>query len=802
MDDSISEKQSTERIIEVDISDEVKKSYLSYAMSVIVGRALPDVRDGLKPVHRRILYAMHQMALWHNKPYKKSARVVGEVLGKFHPHGDQAIYDALVRMAQDFSMNLPLIDGHGNFGSVDGDSPAAMRYTEVRLSKAAELLLEDIDKDTVDFVPNFDGTLKEPLVLPSRLPNLLVNGSLGIAVGMATNIPPHNLGEVVDALIFLIDNRARYYDLTVEEIMQFIKGPDFPTGGIIYNGDKIKEIYETGRGTIEIWSKVKVEDRRLIIEEIPYMVNKAKMIEEIANLIKEEKIKDIKDIRDESNRDGIRVVIELKSGANPDKVLASLYSMTSMKYNFPVMCVALRGLEPKQMSLKEMLWEFINHRFNVVLRRSKYELTKAKERKHILDGLRIAIMNIDRTVEIIKSSKDREEAKERLMREYEIDEIQSNAILDMPLGRLTNLEVNKLLDEIKSLEDKIAYLEDFISNENKIYEKIKEELSELKKLFSWQRRTEIFYSSYDLKSEVADENEYLIVYTTKGYIKKISSEEFRTQKRGGKGVNLGIKDDTLNGIIKAKGTDKLLVISNKGKAYNLDVSSLDLSNRYAKGRTIFTYIDAFDTSEKIVGIVKLEGSGDVIFLSKQGIIKRSDVNNYTSIRRTGIIALTIRDGDEVVDVCTCDPHKKYVLIFTSDGKALKFSLGSLRQMGRVASGVKGINLRSGDAIKVLCVNDDEEIILVSSLGYGKKLHVKDIPVHGRGTGGVRVMKIKDGERLSYIDVVKNDALYLFTANGMIIKIHVKTVPHQGRNSRGVRIIKVKEEDKVVGGVVE
>ncbi len=784
------------KIINVDISEEVKKSYLSYAMSVIVGRALPDVRDGLKPVHRRILYAMYLMSLWHNKPYKKSARVVGEVLGKFHPHGDQAIYDALVRMAQDFSMNLPLIDGHGNFGSIDGDSPAAMRYTEVRLSKASELLLEDIDKETVDFVLNFDGTLEEPLVLPAKFPNLLVNGTVGIAVGMATNIPPHNLGEVVDAIKYLIDNRKNLNEITTKDLMQFIKGPDFPTGGIIYDSGKLERIYEKGRGVIEIWSKVDIEKNKIIIKEIPYMVNKSKMIEEIAKLVKEGKIEGIKDIRDESNRYGIRVVIELRSNVNPEKILNLLYAYTSLKSNFPIICVALKGLEPKQMSLKEMLWEYVKHRYDVLLRKSKYELRKAEERKHILDGLMIAIANIDETVRLIKTSKNRDEAKTRLISRFNIDDIQANAILDMPLVRLTNLETEKIKNEIEDLIKRISYLRDFISDENKIYQKIKDDLESIKKEFNWERKTEVRITKIDLVDEIKDEREYLIVYTIKGYIKKIPSNEFREQKRGGKGISISlIESDEILGALEVKGYDKLIILTNKGKAYTLNVSDIEIARRYSKGRTIYSYLEHIEDDEKIVKILPYRKGTNIIFLSKKGMVKKTSSEHYANIRKTGIIALNIKNDDELQDA-TIEEKKYSILIATSKGKGLRFKSQELRKMGRVAAGVKGISLRDDYAVKVLCLDDNDEILIITTLGYGKRLRAKDISIHGRGTSGAKIINIKQKENIAYVRKIENEHLFILTSKGMIIKIDPSKIPIQGRNSRGVRLINLKKGDIV------
>ncbi len=794
------DSKAEEKIIEVDIADEVKKSYLAYALSVIIGRALPDVRDGLKPVHRRILYAMYLMGLWHNKPYKKSARVVGEVLGKFHPHGDQAIYDALVRMAQDFVMNIPLIDGHGNFGSVDGDSPAAMRYTEVRLSKAAEKLLEDIDKETVDFVLNFDSTLKEPLVLPAKMPNLLVNGSVGIAVGMATNIPPHNLNEVVDALKFLIDNRDRWEEIGIRDIMNYIKGPDFPTKGIIYDADKLTSIYEEGRGSIEIWSKADIEEGRIIVKEIPYLVNKASLVEEIAKLVKEGKLEEIKDIRDESNREGIRIVIELKKGVNEEKVLTKLYALSNLKVNFPIMLVALKGLEPKQMSLKEMLIEYIKHRFDVLLRKAKYELKKAEERKHILDGLMIAIANIDETVRLIKTSKNREEARNKLMNRFNIDEVQANAILDMPLAKLTNLETEKIKAEIKDLEERIGYLKKFISNENMVYDKIKEDLDEIKEEFGFERRTEVHFTSPSLSTEIKDEKDYVVVYTNKGYVKKIPLEEFKEQKRGGKGLKIEVVDgDKIRDALYVKGYDKLLVISNKGKAYNLDVSSLEISKRHQKGKTIYAYLDGFEDDEKIGKILKLNDSAkSIVFLSKHGIVKRTSLESFKNIRKTGIIALNMKDKDEIVDA-TLVNDEKYFFIVSSKGKGLKFKESLLREMGRTAVGVKGITLKDGYAKRILAVKDIDKVLLISSSGYGKFLDIKDVPVKGRASQGVIVMNLKDEEEVE-LAIKEKEEYVILTEKGNAIRTSSKNIPTLGRNSRGVRIIKVYDNDRVVGGV--
>ncbi len=807
MDSLSKENIKQTKLIPVDLTEEMKKSYLAYALSVIVGRALPDVRDGLKPVHRRILYAMHEMGLYHNKPFKKSARVVGDVLGKYHPHGDSAVYDALVRMAQPFSMNIPLIEGHGNFGSIDGDAPAAMRYTEVRLAKIAEEMLADLDKETVDFVPNFDNSLKEPIVLPTKLPNLLVNGSMGIAVGLATNIPPHNLNEVCDAIIYLAKERERKEEISTEELMQYIKGPDFPTAGTIYDNGKIKKIYENGRGILEIWSKVEVEEKRLIVTEIPYQINKSKLVESIANLVKEGKIDMIKEIRDESNREGIRIVIDLKKDANPDYVLNYLYAHTPLKVSYGIVNVALVNDEPRLLSLKDMLWEFIQHRFEVITRRSKYELKKAEEKKHILDGFIIALANINRVVQLIKSSRDKQEASQKLMKEFPLTEVQVNAILQMQLVRLTSLEVEKIKKELEELEKKIIELKAILEDKNKVYDIIIKETQEIKEKYGYKRRTEIVKGAKVIEAEeLIEEKDIVIILTKYNYIKRLDADVFKEQKRGGVGVKaIELREgDSLLQVLHAHSKDTLLFFSNKGKVYNMHAYAIEEQSRTSKGRSIYTYFQDMQKDEKIIKIINVKNFENyLVFLTNKGYIKKVKIKDFAHIRRTGIKAISLHENEEVSDVKIFTSHHQYALIISNKGQAIRFPVNQIKELSRIAHGIIGMRFKQPDKefakIILPIEKDNDKIAVVLTNGYGKVTSVKEISVHNRGGKGMRLIK---GEEVAFSEnITQKESVTLITKKGLTIKIPLNNIPLLSRNARGVKLINLKEDDKVVGGFV-
>ncbi len=796
---------SKHRILEVPLEQEMKQSYIDYAMSVIVGRALPDVRDGLKPVHRRILYSMYEMGLFHNKPYKKSARVVGDVLGKYHPHGDASVYDALVRMAQDFVMNHELIDGHGNFGSIDGDPPAAMRYTEVRLSKVAEEMLRDINKDTVDFVPNFDGSLKEPTVLPACFPNLLVNGSAGIAVGMATNIPPHNLGEVIDALIYLIDNP----NASVRELMRFIKGPDFPTGGIIMGTKGIIKAYETGRGIITLRGKVRVEEdesgrERIIVEEIPYQVNKSKMIEDMAELVKAGVIEGIRDIRDESDREGLRVVIEVKRDANIDVLLNQLYKHTPLEMKYGILNLALVDNEPKLLNLKEMLWEFVKHRFNVIRHRTAFDLKNARERAHIIAGLLIALENIDEVIELIKKSKDRSEAAVKLISRFEIDEKQADAILQMQLQRLTSLEREKLENEKKELEERIKEYEKIMSSDSEVYKIIKNELSEIKEKYAKPRKTEIsaMEASYDVQDLIMEE-EVIITFSSAGYIKRMALKSYRTQKKGGAGVSsFRSKDeDYIKSIVVCSTHDTLLFFSNKGLVRALKAYEVPEASRYAKGRPI-SHVLKLQEDEKIAAMLPILRNNNVKYLfmvTRNGMVKKTDISAFSNIRKNGIIAIKLREGDKLVDVIPTTGDDE-ILIATRKGMAIRFRESDVRPMGRAAAGVVGIKLREEDyVVSATGVDKDKYVLTATTKGFVKKTHEKQYRVIRRGGKGIINIKLseKNGEVVSTLCVDDGDEIVAVTKNGALIKVKVKDIRPHGRASMGVKLIRLREDDALV-----
>jgi len=795
------------QVIKVNIEDTLAKSYLEYSMSVIVGRALPDVRDGLKPVHRRILYAMYKMGITSSSAYKKSARIVGDVIGKYHPHGDSAVYEALVRMAQDFSMRMPLIDGQGNFGSIDGDNAAAMRYTEARLTKIAEELLKDIDKDTVDFVPNYDGTETEPVVLPARFPNLLVNGSSGIAVGMATNIPPHNLTELIDALIFMIDNK----DATLEDILKFVKGPDFPTGGIIYGRSGILEAYKSGRGSIKIRAKHHIEEKAkreiIVIDELPYQVNKAKLIEKISELVKDKVIDGISEVRDESDREGIRVVIELKKDVMSDIVLNNLYKHTQLEVSFGINMLAIFDKQPKLFNLFELLDIFIRHRKTVVIRRTIYELEVAKKRAHILKGLLIALANIDEVVEIIKTSKDVKEAKDRLLERFKLTEIQAQAILDMKLSRLTSLEVEKLEKEYEELMKKIEYLNSILQEESVLNSVIKEELIEIKEKYPTKRLTQIEEDTQDIDIEDLIPNEEMVVTIThRGYVKRVPLKTYERQNRGGKGKKaLSIyEDDFIEDFYVANSHDTLMIITDKGQLHWLKVYKIPEGSRTSKGKAIVNLIN-LDKDEKIQTIIKtsdFDENRSLAFFTKKGIVKRTNLSEFKNVRSNGIRAISIDEDDELVTAKIVEAEDKELFIVTKKGMAIRFPIESVREMGRNARGVKGITFKIDDdeVVGALSLRDEnQEILTVSEKGFGKRTSANLYRLTNRGGKGVIAMKLtnKTGDLVGVVATEEDHDLMILTSSGKMIRVSIDSISKSGKNTQGVRVVRVDNDDKVV-----
>ena len=795
---------SAEKIKRVAIEEEMKRSYIDYAMSVIVGRALPDVRDGLKPVHRRILYAMYELGLFHNRPYKKSARIVGEVLGKYHPHGDAAVYDALVRMVQDFSLRYPLIDGQGNFGSVDGDAPAAMRYTEARLAKIAEEMLADIEKDTVDFVPNFDESLQEPSVLPAKLPNLLVNGSSGIAVGMATNIPPHNLSEVCDAIALLIDNP----DATLEELMEVIQGPDFPTGAYILGKMGIINAYSTGRGTIRLRGRTHIEEgrrrRRIIITEIPYMVNKARLIGNIAELVRNKKIEGIADIRDESDREGMRVVIELKQNATPEVILNQLYKNTQLETTFGIINLMLVDGEPKVLNLRDTILEFIKHRRQVVTRRARFELKKAEKRAHILEGLRIALKNIDAVIKLIRGSPGVAEARAGLMERFSLSETQAQAILDMRLQKLTRLEGDKIEEEYRQLLRQIEQLRSLLASERKILQVVKKETLELKRRYGDERRTEIIPEAEDISAEDLIAREEMVVTITQGgYIKRLPMSTYRSQRRGGRGI-VGVetrKEDQVKDIYVASTHDYMLFFSNSGKVYWRKVYEIPTAGRYSRGKAIVNLLEeaAKERITATLPVKEFDPSRYVFFATKLGKVKKTPLSAFSNPRRGGIRAISLAEGDELVEVELTD-GKQEILLATRYGKAIRFSEQEVRPMQRAAQGVTGIALRRRDeVVGVEVVKPGTTILAVTENGYGKRTPIEEYPLQRRGGKGVIniIPSVRNGLVVGVLSVWDTDEVVLTSAKGVVIRLKVKEISVMGRNTQGVRLMKLDESDHVV-----
>ncbi len=793
-----------ERIKEVPLEEEMKHSYLDYSMSVIVSRALPDVRDGMKPVHRRILFGMHEMGMLHNRAYKKSARIVGDVMGKYHPHGDSAIYDAVVRMAQDFSLRYPLVDGQGNFGSIDGDGAAAMRYTEARLAKIAEEALEDIGKETVDFVSNYDDSMQEPSVLPSKLPNLLINGVGGIAVGMATNIPPHNLGEVIDACCHLIDNP----ECEIDDLMRFVVAPDFPTGGIIYGITGVREGYRTGRGRVIIRAKAHIEEdkrgkEKIVVTEIPYQVNKAVLAEKIAALVNEKKIEGISDIRDESDRDGIRLVIELKKDAYGAVILNQLYKMTSLQSSFGINMIALDHGAPKLMNLKTILQKFVEHRHEVVLRRTNFDLRKAKEREHILEGLKIAVDNIDRVIQIIRQSSGPETARIALMEEFALSDLQAKAILDMRLAKLTGLEIQKLEEELKAIRELISELERILASRDLRMEIIKDELKDLEERYGDERRTEVVkhYEEFTVEDMIAEED-MVVTISHAGYIKRQPVTSYRKQGRGGRGkTGATIKDeDFIEHLLVASTHEYMLFFTDKGQIHWLKVYDIPQLGRLSKGKALVNLLE-LGPDQKLAAFVSVKEfvEGQYILLcSRQGIVKKTELTAYSNPRRGGIIAMNIRDDDELLGASITDGDCE-VILGTSGGKAVRFRETDVRAMGRTAAGVIGVNLPKGqEVVGMVVVRRAGTLLVVTDRGFGKRSDIADYRLTKRGAGGVLTLKTspKVGNMMSIMEVVDDDDLMIITQKGVMIRLSMKDVRVIGRATQGVRLIRLDENDQI------
>jgi DNA gyrase subunit A len=793
-----------EKIVPVSLEEEMKSSYIDYAMSVIVARALPDVRDGLKPVHRRVLYGMSELGLAFNKPYKKSARIVGEVLGKYHPHGDTAVYDTMVRMVQEFSLRYPLVNGQGNFGSVDGDSPAAMRYTEARLARIADEMLRDLEKNTVEFAPNFDETLQEPVVLPSYLPNLLVNGSSGIAVGMATNIPPHNLNEVVNGLIALIKNP----DLSIEKLMKHVTAPDFPTGGIIFGYEGVKEAYTTGKGRIIVRAKANIETLKnerenIVVTELPYQVNKSNLIEKTAELVREGKINDISNIRDESDRDGMRIVFELKRDAQPEIVLNQLFKHTQMQITFGVIMLALVKGIPKVLNLKEMMQHFIKHRMDVLVKRTKFDLDAAERRAHILEGYIIALDNIDEVIETIKKSRDVETANRNLRRKFKLSEIQAKAILDMRLQRLTGLERKKIEDEYKDVIKLIEKLRSILQSEEKRYYMITEELQALKERYGDERRTEIIkdYKEFSLEDIIAEED-VVVTISHNGFIKRFPVSGYRRQLRGGKGVTgAGTKeDDFIEHMFIASTHNYILFFTDRGRCYWLKVHEIPEGGRASRGRSIINLLEK-EKEENITAFVSVKEFSDdkyLVMATEQGTIKKTVLSAYANVRKGGIIAINLNKGDRLIEVKRTEGNNDLVL-GTRNGLAIRFNEKDVRDMGRTATGVRGIKLGKGDfVIGLIVVSRASTILVVTNKGFGKRSDLEDYRITHRGGKGVITVKTNDknGKLIAIREVNDNDELVIITKNGMVIRQSVKDLRIMGRNTQGVRLIRLNEDDSI------
>ncbi|HPT76069.1 MAG TPA: DNA gyrase subunit A [Defluviitaleaceae bacterium] len=804
------EKELKKRIIPVEIEEEMRKSYIDYAMSVIVSRALPDVRDGLKPVHRRILYAMNELGLTPDKPHKKSARIVGETMGKYHPHGDSSIYDAMVRLAQDFSIRYPLVDGHGNFGSIDGDSPAAMRYTEARLSKIALELLADIEKDTIDYNPNFDESLKEPAVLPSRFPNLLVNGTSGIAVGMATNIPPHNLTEVINGVVKIIDNYVEENRETdIEELLPIIKGPDFPTGAVILGRRGIEEAYRTGKGKIKVRAVSEIESmsnnkQRIIVTEIPYMVNKAKLIEKIAELVKEKRIDGISDIRDESNREGMRIVIEIKKDYNANVVLNQLYKYTQLQDIFSVNILALVNNEPKVLNLKDMLIHYLEHQKDVVTRRTQFDLRKAEERSHILEGLKIALDHIDEVISIIRSSQNTPEAKQRLIESFALSEQQAQAIVDMRLRTLTGLEREKIDEEYRELQETIKELKAILASEKRLYGVIKEELLIILQKYGDDRKTKFAHDDgeIDIEDLISDEQN-VVTLTRLGYIKRLPLNTYRSQNRGGRGI-IGMQtreEDILEELFVTSTHSYILFFTNKGKVYRLKTYEIPEASRTARGVAIVNLLQ-IDGDKKITAIIPVkeykEGSY-LLMLTKNGIIKKTSINEYENIRKSGLNAINLRENDELIQVINIADEDE-IFIGTKFGQGILISGKEIRAIGRNATGVRAMNLNEGDEIVGAgLISEGKEILFVTEKGLGKRTDINEFKLQRRGGKGVKCYRLteKTGKIIGIKMVSEDEEIMMITSEGIIIRMHVSQISKTGRVTQGVKLMNLSEDEKVV-----
>ncbi|MCX6292167.1 MAG: DNA gyrase subunit A [Bacteroidetes bacterium] len=801
-----------EKIIPINIEEEMKTAYIDYSMSVIVSRALPDVRDGLKPVHRRVLYGMLDLGLFSNRPYKKSARIVGEVLGKYHPHGDSSVYDAMVRMAQPWSLRYPLVDGQGNFGSMDGDSPAAMRYTEARLMKIAEELLSDIDKDTVDFALNFDDSLQEPTVLPSKIPNLLINGSSGIAVGMATNMPPHNLTEVIDAITAYIENR----EITIAELMKFVKAPDFPTAGIIYGYAGVKEAYETGRGRVVLRSRAVIEQsangkEKIIVTEIPFQINKAEMIKRTADLINEKKIDGITDIRDESDRDGIRIVYDLRRDAISNVVLNNLYKQTSLQSSFSVNNIALVHGRPMMLNLKDMIVHYVNHRHEVVIRRTKYELAEAEKRAHILEGLLIALDHLDEVIALIRASQTPAIAQDGLIKQFGLSEIQAKAILDLRLQKLTGLERDKIKEEYAELMKLIEYYRDVLANENLRMDIIKDEMMEIKEKYGDERRTEIMYTGDEISMEdmIADED-VVITISHLGYIKRTALSEYRTQGRGGRGAKGSATrdEDFVEHIYVASTHNYILFFTEQGKCYWLKVYEIPDGNKTSKGRAIQNLI-SLSPDDKVKAFINVKSLADeeyinnnfIVMCTKNGTIKKTALEAYSRPRLNGINAINIEDGDQLLEARLTNGSNE-IMIATKKGKVVRFNEITVRAVGRNSIGVRGVTLAGEDdcVIGMVCVNDStkESVLVVSEKGYGKRSEVDEYRITNRGGKGVKTINITDktGNLIAIKIVVDNDDLMIINKSGVTIRMDVEELRVMGRATQGVRLIRLDDDDEI------
>ena len=804
----MAEEEMSNRITDVKLTSQMRNSFLDYAMSVIVSRALPDVRDGLKPVQRRILYGMNELGVTPDKPYKKSARIVGDVMGKFHPHGDSSIYEGLVRMAQDFSYRYMLVDGHGNFGSVDGDGAAAMRYTEARMSKIAVEMLRDINKDTVDFQDNYDGTEKEPTVLPARFPNLLVNGASGIAVGMATNIPTHNLGEVISAIHVLMDNP----DATTEDLMKVLPGPDFPTGGVVLGKSGIRKAYETGKGTIIVRAKVDIEEtktgrQQIIVHEIPYMVNKAKLIERIAELAREKEIDGITDVNDETDREGMRIVIDVRRDASAEVILNNLYKMTMMQTTFNFNMLAIVKGAPKILSLKEILTYYLEHQEEVVRRRTEFELKKAESRAHIVEGLRIALDHIDEIIKIIRQSQTSEVAKSELMSNYGLSDRQAQAILDMRLVRLTGLEREKIEAEYKKLMEAIADYKDILAHRERIQQIIYDELKEIQRRFGDARRTELQVGDItNLEDEdLIEQQDIVVTLTHNGYIKRLPVDEFKSQNRGGRGVKgMGVhSDDFIEHLISSSTHDMLLFFTNSGKVFSMKGYEIPEYGRSAQGIPIINLL-GIDAKEKINAVINVSNTAeedadrDLFFVTKQGVVKRTAVEEFKNIRSNGLKAINLHDGDELIAVEIID-HDQNMIIGTHEGYAVSFSASAVRSMGRAAAGVRGVRLRDGDfVIGAGQLNPDSRVLVISEKGFGKQTPAAEYPIKGRGGKGIKTVNVteKNGPLAGLTTVDGDEDIMLVTTEGVIIRFGVETVSETGRATIGVHLIKLTDGSKV------